>query len=187
MRERQHLAAVRPFGKGLALSTMLFADEVVAQSDVPDIPSRTAVVEPREKKLAAQIVDSLERDWDPKRYHDDYEEQLHKVIKAKKKGKELEPEAEPESAKVLDLMDALRASLDAGPRRKSPRDQALGEEARAGGEAREEAHAQDAEAVGAQVSEPTERVTLRRGRSRARPFRPSSVPSPIRSTWSRPG
>ena len=40
MRERQHLAAVRPYGKGLALSTLLFADEVVPQSDVPDIPSR---------------------------------------------------------------------------------------------------------------------------------------------------
>ena len=42
MRERQHLAAVRPFGKGLAISTMLFADEIVPQSDVPGIPSRRA-------------------------------------------------------------------------------------------------------------------------------------------------
>src|SRR4051812_121360 len=82
MRERQHLAAVRPYGKGLALSTMLFADEVVPVADVPDLPTRRPNVAPREKKLAAQIVDALAHDWDPKRYHDDYEAQLHKVIDA---------------------------------------------------------------------------------------------------------
>lgn len=116
MRERQHLAAVRPYGKGLALSTMLFADEVIAQSDIPDIPSRRPSLAPREKKLAAQIVDFLAGDWDPTRYHDDYEEHLRRIIKAKKKGEVVEAEQEPESAKVLDLMEALRASLDE-PRR----------------------------------------------------------------------
>jgi DNA end-binding protein Ku len=117
MRERQHLAAVRPYGKGLALSTMLFADEVVAQSDVPDVPSRKPSLAPREKKLAAQIVDALANEWDPKRYHDDYEEHLRGIIKAKQKGKVVEAEPEPESAKVLDLMEALRASLDQKPKR----------------------------------------------------------------------
>jgi DNA end-binding protein Ku len=113
IRERQHLAAVRPYGKGLALSTLHFADEIVEQSDLDGIPSRRPTVSPKEKKLAIQILDALETDWKPARYHDTYEEQLHDVIAAKKKGTVIEVEEEEPSAKVLDLMEALQASLDA--------------------------------------------------------------------------
>jgi DNA end-binding protein Ku len=117
MREKQYLAAVRPYGKGLAMSTMLFADEIVPQSAIPGIPERKPAVSAREKEMALQIVDSLTREWDPTRYHDDYEEQLRAVIKAKAKGKTIEPAAPKESAQVLDLMDALRASLERGKSR----------------------------------------------------------------------
>jgi DNA end-binding protein Ku len=112
LRDHQHLAAVRPYAKGLALSTMRYADEVVSQSDVPDAPGRRPSLPPREKKLAAQIVDTLARDWDPKRYHDDYEDRLREVIEAKKKGKTIEAEPPPASAEVIDLMEALQASLE---------------------------------------------------------------------------
>jgi DNA end-binding protein Ku len=113
MRDKQYLAAIRPYGKGLALSTMLFADEVVPQSDIEGVPARKKTVGAREKKLAGQILDSLESDWDPKRYHDDYEEQLRSIIRAKAKGKAVEVEEQPEpSAKVLDLVEALQASLE---------------------------------------------------------------------------
>ena len=113
MRDKQYLAAVRPYGKGLALSTMLFADEVVPQSEIEGLPTRKPTVSAQEKKLAGQIVDALERDWDPKRYHDTYQEQLRDVIKAKQKGKTLTVEEEPEEeGKVVDLMAALEASLD---------------------------------------------------------------------------
>jgi DNA end-binding protein Ku len=118
IRERQHLAAVRPYGKGLALSTLHFADEIVDQRDIDGIPTRTASVSPKEKKLAVQILDSLETEWKPERYHDSYEEQLHDVIDAKKKGKVIEVEDEEPSAKVLDLMEALQASLDSAGGRK---------------------------------------------------------------------
>ena len=117
MREKQYLAAIRPYGKGLALSTMLFADEVVPQSDVDDIPARKITIDTRQKQMAGQIVDSLAREWDPKRYHDDYEEGLRKIIIAKSKGKTIERvEAEPQ-AEVLDLMEALKASLERGSTR----------------------------------------------------------------------
>lgn len=112
MRDKQYLAAIRPYRSGLALSTMLFGDEVVAPADIDVFPERKASVSAREKQMAAQIVDSLARDWDPSRYHDDYEEQLRAVIKAKSKGKTVEPEAPKKSAEVIDLMDALRASLE---------------------------------------------------------------------------
>jgi DNA end-binding protein Ku len=119
MREKQYLAAIRPYGKGLALSTMLFADEVVPQSDIDAIPARKATVTDREKKMAAQILDSLANDWDPKRYHDDYEEQLRAIIRAKAKGKTVEAAEPEEPAKVLDLVEALRASLERGGRKNS--------------------------------------------------------------------
>jgi DNA end-binding protein Ku len=113
MREKEYLCAIRPYGKGLALSTMLFADEVVAPSDIEDMPTRRPNLKPQEKRLATEIVDSLERDWKPERYHDTYQEQLRDIIKAKQKGEEIvveEPEEEP--GKVVDLMAALEASLE---------------------------------------------------------------------------
>jgi DNA end-binding protein Ku len=120
MREKQYLAAVRPFGKGLALSTMLFADEVVDQSDISDVPSRRPTIKGRERALAEQIVESLESEWKPQRYHDDYEEELRKRIKAKQKGKlETTVEEQAPPARVVDLMEALQASLDRGTARKS--------------------------------------------------------------------
>jgi DNA end-binding protein Ku len=118
MREKQYLAAIRPFGKGLAMSTMLFADEVIAPSEIDGMPARKAAVADREKKMAAQIVDSLASDWDPKRYKDDYESQVQRLLKAKAKGKEIEVPEPEESAKVLDLTEALRASLESRPKTK---------------------------------------------------------------------
>jgi DNA end-binding protein Ku len=120
MREKQYLAAIRPYGKGLAMSTMLFADEIVPQSTVDGIPARKPTVAGREKQMARQIVDSMAREWDPKRYHDDYEEQLRRVIKAKAKGKTIDTPEPEESAEVLDLMEALRASIDRKSRAKKP-------------------------------------------------------------------
>jgi DNA end-binding protein Ku len=112
MRDKQYLAAIRPYGKGLALSTMLFGDEVVEPSKIGAIPDRNATVRASEKKMAAQIVDSMSRDWDPDRYHDDYEEELRRIIRARSKGETIETGEEEKSAQVLDLVEALRASLE---------------------------------------------------------------------------
>ena len=112
MRDKQYLAAIRPYGSGLALSTMLFADEVVDQSQLDAMPERKTRVSAREKEMATQIVDSMSRHWDPDRYHDDYEKQLRDIIKAKSKGKEIQAQEPERPAQVVDLMDALRASLE---------------------------------------------------------------------------
>jgi DNA end-binding protein Ku len=63
-------------------------------------------------RMATQLVDSLTGDWDPGRYHDTFTEELRERIKAKEAGKEIvaEPEEQAE-AKVVDLMEALEASL----------------------------------------------------------------------------
>src|SRR3954447_24262150 len=75
LRTKQYLAAVRPRNGALALSTMLFADELVDTKDVPALPVKATVTD-REVKLAAQIVDSLTTDWDPKRYKDTYRDEV---------------------------------------------------------------------------------------------------------------
>jgi DNA end-binding protein Ku len=115
MRNKQYLAAVRPLEAALAMSTMHFADEVAAVSEIDGVPSGRSKPAPKELRLATQIIDALASDWDPTRYHDTYTEQLRDLIAAKAKGKDVTVEAEEEepSAKVIDLMDALRASVEA--------------------------------------------------------------------------
>jgi DNA end-binding protein Ku len=119
MRDKQYLAAIRPYGPGLALSTMLFSDEVVEPSEIDALPERKARVSAREKEMATKIVESMSGEWKPERYRDDYEEQLREIITAKSKGKTIELEGPEQSGNVVDLMDALRASLDQPRKRKA--------------------------------------------------------------------
>ena len=72
-------------------------------------------------KMATQLLDALDADWDPKQYHDTYTEELRTRIKAKDSGKEVVEEAPPEkdSAKIVDLMAALEQSVEAAKGRKS--------------------------------------------------------------------
>jgi DNA end-binding protein Ku len=114
MRNKQYLAAIRPLDGALAMSTMRFADEVVARKDVDGVPSRRSKPEAKALKLATQIIDSLAGEWKPEQYHDTYTEELRSRIKAKDEGKEVveEPTAEPRT-NVVDLMEALEASVQA--------------------------------------------------------------------------
>ena len=113
MRKKQYLAAIRPLDGALAMSTTRFADEVVPQSEL-DMPGKGAKPDAKELKLASQIIGSLATDWDPSRYHDTYTEELKSLIEAKAKGKKVVVQDEaPAEANVLDLMQALEASLAA--------------------------------------------------------------------------
>ena len=123
MRNKQYLAAIRPLDGALAMSTMRFADEIVPKSDVDALPSRRAKRDAKAVKLATQIIESLASEWDPKRYHDSYTEELRRIIGRKDKGKDVVEHAEPEKkAEVLDLMAALEASVSAAKAgRRTPR------------------------------------------------------------------
>ena len=112
MRNKQYLAAIRPLDGALAMSTMRFADEVVPQSDVEPLPGKGAKPAPKELELASQLIGSLTTDWDPSRYHDTYTEELRGLIQAKGKDVVVKEEA-PAEAQMLDLMQALEASLAA--------------------------------------------------------------------------
>jgi DNA end-binding protein Ku len=116
MRNKQYLAAIRPLDGALAMSTMRFSDEIVPKSEVPDLPSARVKPDAKEVRLATQIIESLASEWDPRRYHDTYTEEMHELIDRKAKGKKIEaPAPEPEKkAEVIDLMSALQASLERG-------------------------------------------------------------------------
>src|SRR4029453_9300879 len=115
IRRKQYLAAGRPTEGALALCTMGFAHEVVRASPVKGIPARSGGKgRQKERALAGQIIDALASDWEPERYHDTYTEELRTLIKRRSKGaKAEEPEEAPEqeTAEVVDLMEALEASV----------------------------------------------------------------------------
>src|SRR5713101_3613756 len=122
LRTKQYLAAVRPMGKALALSTMLYADEVVGQSELEGLPGADA--KPREKELhmAEQLVQSLATDFDPKKYKDTFREQVLALLERKAEGQEIvaEPAEEEPRGKVVNLMDALAKSLAAARKGEAP-------------------------------------------------------------------
>ena len=112
MREVQHLAAVEVVDEALVLSTLRFADELVDTSTLK-LPKRVPVKK-KELDMATSLVESLADEWKPEKYTDDYRDNLMRVIKAKMKGKQadLVSEEAPREAKVVDLMERLRQSLD---------------------------------------------------------------------------
>ena len=113
MHQREYVVLVRPHDNGLTLHTMYFADEV---RSLPEYGSQDEVkVKPEEIKLAKQLVESLAGDFDPKKYHDEYKEQLKALLDAKLRGQEVTVAAQPQLAPVIDMMEALKASLAARP------------------------------------------------------------------------
>ncbi|MGZ6141893.1 MAG: non-homologous end joining protein Ku, partial [Myxococcales bacterium] len=113
LRTRQYLAAVRPLGKALALSTMLYADEVVSQDELEGLPDSKPAE--RELKMAEQLIGSLEAKFDAGKYKDDYREQVLALLERKAEGEEIvaEKPAQAPRGKVVSLMDALQKSLAA--------------------------------------------------------------------------
>jgi DNA end-binding protein Ku len=122
LRTKQYLAAVRPMGKALALSTMLHADEVVDQTELEGLPSAEAKPREKELQMAEQLVQSLATDFDPKKYKDTFREQVVQLLERKAEGQEIvaEPAEEEPRGKVVNLMDALAKSLAAARKGEAP-------------------------------------------------------------------
>ena len=107
---KQNLILLRPFGPGIVMQMLRFADELKAQGDVP-IPDAT--ITDAELGLARQFIQQLSKPkFDATQYKDEYREKLKDLIDRKVKGETvtLTPVAAP-VAKVVDLMEALKASL----------------------------------------------------------------------------
>jgi len=116
IRSKEQLVAIRPMGDVLAMSTMVFADEVIDPSTIDDIPEADDVaVRDREVEIAKQLVESLAADFEPEKFHDTYREEVLALIERKAAGEEIavQPSRDEEEEPVPDLMAALRASLEA--------------------------------------------------------------------------
>lgn len=113
LRTKEHLCAIRPTEDDvLALHTMLFHDEVVNPRSINELRAKPAEVGQKELKMAEQLIDSLTVRFDATAYRDVYREQLEKLLEKKAKGKTIELEAPEEKAKVVDLIEALKASVE---------------------------------------------------------------------------
>ncbi len=107
IRNKQHLAALRPYRGALVLETMYYADEVRE----PELPKLPQVRKP-EVEMAKALVENLSEAFEPDRYHDRYRQQLLDLIRSKAKGEELPEPAAEADGEVVDLMAALRASVE---------------------------------------------------------------------------
>jgi DNA end-binding protein Ku len=113
LRDTQHLAAVEVIGEALVLSVMRFADELV---DIGDLRFPAAGKPAKQElKMAQMLVENLASDWDPSTFTDRYTENVMRIIEGKLKGKKdvhLEEDTTRRPAKVVDLMERLRLSLE---------------------------------------------------------------------------
>jgi DNA end-binding protein Ku len=113
IRDREALAALDPFENTMLLSTLYWPDEIRALAEL-DIPDEEVELKPAEKKMAAQLIEAMTGTFDPAAYRDEYREALMQVIESKIEGREtveIEPAEEP--TKLVDLMAALQASVNA--------------------------------------------------------------------------
>jgi DNA end-binding protein Ku len=107
MRQRESLAAVRPHGDVLVLTTMLWADEVrVPNADLP-----ADAVDSAELELAQLLINAKTGDWEPEQYSDDYQVALDELIEAKAAGREAPKAKRERRPKVTSIMDALQKSV----------------------------------------------------------------------------
>jgi DNA end-binding protein Ku len=111
MHQRDYTVFLRPYQHGLLLHTMYFSNEI---RTLPEY----GVLEPiqfksQEVKLTEQLIHSLTEPFKPKQYHNEFQERLKKLIEAKSEGKHIEIGEEPKRAPVIDMMTALKRSLEA--------------------------------------------------------------------------
>ena len=130
LRTEQALCCVRPMRGALALSTMNYADEIVSSEEL-GLPQRAAPA-PRELEMAERLVESLSTTFDPSRYHDEHREKVLALIEKKAAGEEIVAPPSEAPAKVVNLADALAASLAAARRSAGPGGRAASHEPRQG-------------------------------------------------------
>jgi DNA end-binding protein Ku len=113
MRNKEYLVAIRPEADVLALETMYFADEVRSPTnELPNLPGSETATD-QELKMANLLIGSMESEWEPERYHDTHRAKVQDLIEEKAAGKTIAVTQAPTATKVIDLMEALSASIKA--------------------------------------------------------------------------
>jgi len=113
IRDKENLCLVRPYGEVLSLETMLYANEVRPADELVGAADGSVKVSPRELEMAVSLIENLSDSFDPEKYKDEFQAAIQKVIRAKVEGAPLPEAPVRRGAKVVDLMEALRASVEA--------------------------------------------------------------------------
>jgi len=111
IRSKQSLAAVRVYKNLLVLETLFFPDEVREVDLVPGIPKEINL-DDKELTMAKELIKNLSEPFNPEKYKDDYREALQNLIHQKIEGEEIEVAPEAPQRNIIDLMQALQASID---------------------------------------------------------------------------
>ena len=113
MRRKQYLAAIRPHGDVLVRETMFFADEVRDPAqEIEQLPAKPSLRK-KDVDMAVDLIESMSTEWNPGNYRDTYTERVEQLVEAKRNDEEVVTESEEQpAAQVVDLMEALQASLD---------------------------------------------------------------------------
>jgi DNA end-binding protein Ku len=118
-RDKEHLSTLRLHDNVLVLETMYWPDEIRA-TEFEELDKKVKV-RPQEVQMARSLIDNLTTSWDPEQYTDEYREALVEIVEKKVAGEEIEVIAAPEEApKVVDLMDALKQSVEATKKEAKP-------------------------------------------------------------------
>lgn len=109
LRNKQRLCALRPLDGTLMMSTLLYPDEIRVEKGKA-LPNIT--VSPAELTMAGTLIDMMSQEFHPENYTDNYREAVLTIIDAKLQGKEVADLPQPATGKVIDLMEALQASME---------------------------------------------------------------------------
>ena len=113
IKDREALAALDPFADTMLLTTLHWPDEIRSTKEL-DLPDEDFEFKPAEKEMARQLVSAMTGKFEPERYKDEYRDALMQIIEQKVEGKEVvAPEPVEETGKLVDLMAALEASVNA--------------------------------------------------------------------------
>ena len=109
---REYLVAIQPRENGLVMFTLRHASEVRAMGAIDELKTVPSKIKPDEIRLAKQVIGNFETEGDLTQYQDDYQVELRKIIEAKIAGEEIVAPKEEAPPKVVNLMEALRQSLE---------------------------------------------------------------------------
>ncbi len=126
LRDKEHLCALHPNGNALIMNTLHWPDEIRTTEGLKGLDGEVKI-NPKELDMAKALVESMADSFDPSRFKDEYREAVMKVVQAKMEGEVIEAPEAPEPAKVMDLMEALRASVEQAKKSRAAREKPAAE------------------------------------------------------------
>jgi DNA end-binding protein Ku len=132
---KENLCLIRPLGDSLALETLYFAEDIRPRAEIEEAVGESEVSRP-ELDMAVQLVESMKGEFDPEDYRNDYRDTLRAMLEAKLAGEEIAVPEAPEPAPVIDLMEALKASVEQAKEDREPAKKPARKKAASGGRKR---------------------------------------------------